>query len=1008
MHGTRLIICDCGSASDPEELRAGLSACGAHVTHEFRLIPGVAVGMAPDALKEFFARYPTATVIPDRRRQIPPKPFGPDEWAQAAGPADRLPTSPTKPHVSPLAVSLTRADGVHALGFDGSDVRVCIVDSGIDFGHPDLAGTEILGKDGKPLASDFTETDLTDTIGHGTAVAGCIAAQARQVYTITDEQSGQPIAYTRIKGMAPGVKLMSAKVFDTRVASGYDSTIIAALEWAVENGAQIINMSLGGQALPNDGRDPLAAAVAALRERGILVVVAAGNEGSGFGTLQSPGSSPGALTVGASTMYRSFSEMGFLAEPDMWTADQLASFSSQGPSTDGRLKPEILAPGAFDWGLAPAAGSEEGKNFQLFGGTSQAAPLMTGAAALVYQGFQHARGRYPTPDELIQMICSTADDLGLPAHMQGAGRVNCLRAAQVVSGKAQSVTVPVPQPTVVAAGAESTLPLEITNLGNEPATFPVSANLFDPLHNLSSAFNGQIATAESPQEISFDVAPDTDLMQVALSWPAVTQGPEAPRLLIALYDPQGRFVNYQRPNTSGDLELARSVDTWVARPQPGRWKARIVLRLGVRETLLHFTLAIRAFRRANWDWVSPEAESISLAPGETKSLQVAVRVPTGTPSGTHVGHLMVGATPVPLSVVVPISLEKGQGAFAGSFQHGYQGSWGNGDWLAHDLPVPDGTRSLIASVQWPDIDNAVEFYLIDPAGTAVMGRSNNDDILETGNSTELGNQILLAHPEAGTWRLIIHSFAFCGRGMPEPYFGLVETCGELVSPRTIQMRVQPGERAPLALSVRNPGRMPLQVSTLVQTLEPKLVWQNITGEVKSGVTADGKAEGDGQATLATIDVPYGAKQFGVTLTWDQPNTSVALSLFDPVAQSSRETLTSDQGTVMVTEPNPVPGKWTVMAGVTNPGIDHQTVALKGAVFVVAPQPLEGVTAKTITVQPGGHEVLPLTVLLPEGQESLMGRIVVTTSRGDRLGEVDFRIQASDQGGSEAEVAAGKE
>jgi hypothetical protein len=1010
LRATRMIVCGCGLAKGSDQIRQNLAECGAQVSHSFQLIPGVVAHMTPEVLRKFFDRYPSARVVPDRRRQIPPHPFGPDEWKEVAGPGESVPTSPTQPEVSPLALSLIKADEAHNLGIDGSGVRVCVVDTGVDFTHPDLQDVAVVGADGKPLAADFTETDLTDTIGHGTAVAGCVAAQGKQVYTIAEETTGKPMAYSKIKGIAPGAKVMSAKVFDARVVAGYDSTIIAALEWAAANGAHIVNMSLGGTTMPNDGNDPLAQAVSALRERGILVVVSAGNAGGGIGSVSSPGSSPGALTVGASTMYRSFSEMGFLAEPGKWTADQLASFSAQSPLADGRLKPELLAPGAFDWGLAPVAGAEEGQNFQLFGGTSQAAPLMSGAAALIYHAFFKVRGRYPTPDELIRIACSTADDLGFPAHMQGVGRVNAYRAVQLVLGQAQGVAVSLPAPVCAEPGQAVDVTIDLTNVGTESTEVPLKAMSFEPLKGLSANFQGEIATAQPLQNLQFDVAPGVDLMHISLDWPSEEHGPRSPRLLVAIYDPKGRFVNYQRPNSSGDLELGKSVDTWIARPVMGRWTARVQLRLGERDTVQPFTLSIQAYRRTTWNWTAPgkAAESVALAPGETRQVTVRLQVPEGTQSGTHAGHLMLGQTAVPVSVVVPIALQRGQGAFAGHFQHGYQGDWGNGDWLYHNLPIPAGSRSLITSLQWPDVDNALEFYLIDPAGHAIMGRSNAMDAFDDGDTDVRGGQIVLANPTPGTWRLALHSFAFCGRGMPEPYAGVVEVGDQLVSPRTVQLHVDKGEPAPIALHIQNPGRMPLTVEALAQSADARLSWQTVTGQVKTGVSKEGKAEGEGHITLTSIKVPWGAKQIGVILTWDHPDTTVSLSLFDPVAQGDRMTAASSAGQVVVMESDPVPGEWTVMAGVTTPDVASQSVTLKGAVFMVAPQPVSDATAQSVTVQPGGTAVLPVTIQMPENAGQLDGTIVVTTAKGDRLGDVNFRIVAGEADGpASAEAAPAK-
>lgn len=992
-----MIVSECGDARSASQVMEHLAECGARVMHTFQVIPGVAAGLSPDAVRKFFARYPDAKVLVDRRRQIPPRPFGPDELAEAAGPSPGvgIRTSPTQPEVSPLALTLIKADEVHARGIDGTGVRVCVIDSGVDFNHPDLLGIAIPGPDGQPLAADFTETDLTDTIGHGTAVAGCIASQARQVFTIYDEQSKAPVAYTRIKGVAPGVRLMSAKVFDARVPSGYDSSIIAALEWAAANGAHIINMSLGGVSLPNDGTDLLAAAVTALRDRGVLVVVAAGNSGGGRGTVESPGCSPGAFTVGASTMYRSFAELGFLAEPEKWTADQLASFSSQGPVADGRVKPDILAPGAFDWGLAPTSDSEEGQSYQLFGGTSQASPLVAGAAALIYQVFQKQNSRYPTPVEAAALFRATADDLGLPAHMQGPGRVNCLRAVQAISGETGFVTVDGPVPAVVTAGRQGAWELVVSNVGRAEATVPLQALTLEEARDLSQTFTGEIAPDQSPQHLLFDVPAGVDALHLSLDWMTEDHSPRSPRLMLAIYDPDGRFVNYQRPNGSGDVELGKNVDTWVARPAQGQWKARVVLRLGVRDTRQPFTLAIRAYQRKAWDWAEAAAEPLTLAPGGTTRVAIPVRVPGTVTAGTYTGQLLVGSAIVPAAVVVPVSLEQGKSTFAGAFEHGYQGSWGNGDWHYHDLPVPAGTRSLVTSIQWPDVDNSLEFYLIDPSGNAVMSRSNSDDILADGDSNVQGGQIVLAGPEPGTWRLALHSFAFCGRGSPEPYTGLVEVGGELVSPHAVEARVTPGERAPLALLVRNPGRMPLTVVALVQAEATRLIWQNITEQIASGVTTEGHLQGQGPQVVGTLKVPFGARQIGVSLTWDRPDVEVSLSLFDPVAQNDRITASTKGGQVMVMESNPVHGQWTAVAGIVSPTAAAATLHLKGATFVVAPQEVEEAVADPVTIQPGATAIVPLSIRMPEAARALAGRIVVTTTSGDRLGDVDFRLLADE-------------
>ena len=993
MNGSRLILCPCSSREGAADLQQRLTACGITECRPFHLLPWVAAELTASDLQLFLSQNPDASILPDRRRQIPPRPFGPDDWAEALGPIEGPAGSPNEPFLSPLALTQTGADQVHKLGIDGTGLRICIIDSGVDFSHPDLLGTAILDKDGRPLAVDFTETDLTDTLGHGTGVAGCIAAQAREVHPVKDDAGRQIVGYTRIQGLAPGARLMSAKVFDARVPSGYDSAIIAALEWAADNGAHIINMSLGGLAIPNDGTDPLAAAVAAVRARGILVVVSAGNEGGGLGTLSSPGSSPGALTAGASTTFRSFAQMGFLTAADRWTADQLAAFSSLGPAGDGRSKPDLLAPGAFDWGLAPTNRSEAGQRLQLFGGTSQAAPFLAGCAALLYQAYHQKHGRYPTPDEAERILRATADDLGLPAHMQGAGRVNIHRAVRAVLGEEPAFTVLLPAPAQAAPGGEAVVNLTVTNLGAAHAVPSTAAFQFEPMPKGETSVIGEVTSVKPVQEINYQVSQGTDLLHLAVTWPTEEHGPHTPRLLLAVYDPEGKLVNYQRPSSSVDHELGKCVDVWISRPAAGRWTVRIQLREGSRNVRQPFTFLATPHRRVPWSWVSV-GPAAALPPGASGTLPVRVRVPEGADPGTYAGHVQVGSALVPLSVVVPIILDQGRGRFTGQFIHGYQGSWGNGDWIAHHLFVPAGTPSLVANVQWPDVDNAVEFYLIDPGGRAVMGKSNTEDVLDDGDSDTLFSQIFMAQPKPGMWRLLTHSFAFSGRGRPEPFHGVISTVETLLSPRLVAVDVRPGEPAPLALVVRNPGRSPLTVQALAQSEAPTLTWQPISIQISSGTTAATGLGQAGQAAVANFTVPHGTRLIGAVLKCEDDTLPISVSLVDPVSRSGRIAAAGARGSATVMEGAPVPGQWSVRASVVSPGVDQRQVTVKGAVFIVAPKPLgeAGSRSEWITIQPGAEAVLPVRLHLPVGAEGLEGTLSVTTPEGDYLGSVPFRVR----------------
>ncbi len=262
-------------------------------------------------------------------------------------------------------------------GYTGAGVTVAVLDTGVDQNHPDLADREI-------AEQNFSAApDNVDRVGHGTHVASTVAGTG-----------------TTYRGVANGAAILDGKVLDDD-GSGQDSEIITGMQWAVAQGADIVNLSLGGQDLP--GIDPIEEAVNTLSaEHGTLFVIAAGNAGMAE-SISSPGSAAAALTVGG-------------VDRD----DQLAYFSSQGPTPgDGGLKPDVTAPG-LDIVAAEAGGTGHVAN----SGTSMAAPHVAGAAALLAQ--QHPDW---TGAQLKAAITGTAKanpDLG--EYEQGAGRVDVARA----------------------------------------------------------------------------------------------------------------------------------------------------------------------------------------------------------------------------------------------------------------------------------------------------------------------------------------------------------------------------------------------------------------------------------------------------------------------------------------------------------------------------------------------------------------------------------------------------
>ena len=282
------------------------------------------------------------------------------------------------------------APAAWAQGLDGHGVDVAVLDTGVDAGHPDFAGR--IG-----ATRDFTATgSVQDGHGHGTHVAGTILGAGT---------ASEPAR----RGVAPGAELVVGKVLDNN-GFGLESWIIEGMEWAVANGADIVNMSLGSGP-GSDGTDPMSMAVDKLStESGALFVAAAGNDGI-ESSIGSPGNASSALTVGA-------------VDRD----GNLAPFSSRGPRLgDLAIKPEITAPGvgiAAPRAADTAMGTPVDEFYTRASGTSMATPHVAGAAALLLQQHPDWDGAHLKT----ALVSSAVSNATSHAFEQGNGMVRIDRA----------------------------------------------------------------------------------------------------------------------------------------------------------------------------------------------------------------------------------------------------------------------------------------------------------------------------------------------------------------------------------------------------------------------------------------------------------------------------------------------------------------------------------------------------------------------------------------------------
>ena len=372
------------------------------------------------------------------------------------------------------SISTVKADAArNAFGAMGHDIVWAVVDTGIDATHPHFQKHQNLQLDAPLRHRDFTSLEnldapepadraLVDRAGHGTHVAGIIAGEigSGDGYEIraevrlrdeTGEVERRDVTFPTLSGMAPRCKLLSLKVLDDR-GSGLASNLIAAVEYIQElngNGRRIrvhgVNMSVGYDFEPAwfaCGQSPLCVEVDRLVRSGVVVVVAAGNTGYGVQNTQSrgpvasgidltindPGNAELAITVGAT-------------HREMPHIFGVSYFSSKGPTGDGRLKPDLVAPGEkiiscatgmqaapADAGAAPADAPPVAR-YKEDSGTSMAAPHVSGVIAAFLSVRREFIGQ---PENVKAVFLSTATDLKRAVYFQGKGLVDLMRAIQSV------------------------------------------------------------------------------------------------------------------------------------------------------------------------------------------------------------------------------------------------------------------------------------------------------------------------------------------------------------------------------------------------------------------------------------------------------------------------------------------------------------------------------------------------------------------------------------------------
>jgi subtilisin family serine protease len=403
---------------------------------------------------------------------------GIDQIAQYAANNDVLYISPKPEYqmMNDVARGIVKADVAQSsYGLYGQGQVVAVADTGLDTGRNDSSMHEAFRGKITALYALGRTNNANDPHGHGTHVAGSVLGNG-----------------TSNKGMAPQANLVFQSIMDSNGGlGGLPSNLSTLFSQAYSAGARIHTNSWGAAvngAYTTDSRN----VDDYVRKNDMAVLFAAGNEGPNGGTISAPGTAKNAITVGATENLRP----SFGSHAD--NINHVAQFSSRGPTKDGRIKPDVMAPGTYILSarssLAPNSSfwANHDSKYAYMGGTSMATPIVAGNVAQLREHFIKNRGITPKPSLLKAALIAGATDIGLgyPSGNQGWGRVTLDKSLNVAFVNETS-SLSTNQKATYSFTAQSGKPLKISLVWSDaPASTSASVTLVNDLDLVITAPNG--------------------------------------------------------------------------------------------------------------------------------------------------------------------------------------------------------------------------------------------------------------------------------------------------------------------------------------------------------------------------------------------------------------------------------------------------------------------------------------------------------------------------------------
>ena len=569
---------------------------GANVVHLVS-VNAVAAQVSASEVKRLVSNPDVASVERDANVVLP---------ATAANPPANIsqricPTNPAKPLLEPEALSLTHFQSQPPSPTDaaniatGKGVRVGLTDINALAGNPNLirANGEHVVIDSPTPNADNDDTDGGGDEWYGDASS--IAGQGTITYDFSKELpfSNLPTGCTfKIDGIAPDVSLVDTGFFGQpdNNQPALESQAIAGLDHAaILDGVSVISESYGFGSIPGQ-TDFSAITVAndALVAAGITVVESAGDSGVG-GTVEVPAYDPLIIDAGGTTAFRLLAQAW---DYPSWESNQMASLSSGG-TTPANNVVDLVAPGqGGEASCSPASATcPQTTLTEAFGGTSESAPFVAGAAADVIQAYSDSHGgAQPTPALVKQILTGTAQDIGAASDDQGAGLLNvyaAVRAAQQEPGASAAATatpalVPAQTQLNVSGKGASTSAQAVTLYNASPAATTVRGtyrSFSDPVPLGPTVTEKVSAPASGPYPAQGATAAQNVTMKVPaglsqLGVDMITPNPANDAVLsLLLLDPEGKLsqvsttTRRRRPDRSPTTSTCRST---TRNPAPGR------------------------------------------------------------------------------------------------------------------------------------------------------------------------------------------------------------------------------------------------------------------------------------------------------------------------------------------------------------------------------------------------------------------------------------------------------